>query len=207
MRAMYPQFSLRGGPAGAWWDGWLMPFGSRPVHRYRLVVSYNHAPFEPIAWVVEPEISRRTWPAHRHLFGWGNLCPCYPEDDHWRYGRDDISRYVDLVVLWLGCHIHLEEYGRWPGPESPEADAHGSPTFRSDFGRDEWLARELIRRFGMRQYRLFRPMAGVPLALLEGVDWVPPLPPKPMQRERERMIGAISTRRRRAASSRSGQPR
>jgi hypothetical protein len=168
MAMMYPQFTLRAARAwGIWWDGWLLPFGSRPLRRYRVLVGYNRGRDDPVSWVVDPEISKRTWPRHRHLYGGGNLCPMFPKDRTWRYGRDDISHYLDLVVLWLGCQIHLEEYGRWPGPESPDAHLHGPLTFRSEGNNVERAAHDFIARSGISALRRLLLGLGVPPGLCD----------------------------------------
>jgi hypothetical protein len=170
MATMYPQFAMRVGPNLAWWEGWLQPFRSQRRRLYRVVMAYNGLR-DPLAWIAKPEISRRTWPQHRHLYAIGVVCPRFPADNDWRYGRDDISRYLDLVVLWLGCHIHLEELGRWPGPEAPDAERHGPSSFQSDDERLERLTRAFVARFGMRALRQLLPTAGVPLEVLEREDW------------------------------------
>ena len=170
MATMYPQFSLRVGPNLTWWDGWLQPFRSRWQRRYRVIMAYNGVR-DPLAWIAEPEISRRTWPQHRHLYAIGIVCPHWPADNDWRYGRDDISCYLDLVVLWLGCHVHLEEFFRWPGPEAPDSERHGPRSFQSEGGRLEGLTQTFINRFGMRALRQLLPTAGVPLEILEREDW------------------------------------
>jgi len=171
MAIQYPQFSIRRGPLGTWWDGWLAPFRSRPFLRYRLFLLYSLG-HDPIAWIVQPEISKRTWPCHRHLYGHGNLCPQDPDAPNWEFGQDDLTYYIDLVVLWLGCHIHLEEYGRWPGPEAPRSHLHGTPTFRSPAGVAERLISDFIAKYGLRALRLIRPDHGVPLGLVERIDLV-----------------------------------
>jgi hypothetical protein len=168
MAMMYPQFALWVVPPwGIWWEGWLRPFGSRPLRRYRVLVAYNRGRVEPISWVVDPELSKRTWPRHRHLYGSGNLCPMYPKDHTWSYGRDDISRYLDLVVLWLACQIHLEEYGRWPGPESPDAYRHGPVTFRSQKDEVEQAVQAFITQAGFSALRRLLPGLGVPPGLCD----------------------------------------
>lgn len=165
---MYPQFVLRAHPrVGVWWDGWLMPFASRPLRRFRIVIGYRNTPEDPLSWVVEPEISRRTWPCHRHLYANGTICPRYPDDDDWKFGREDVSHYADLIVLWLGCQIHLEENGWWPGPESPTAERHGPVTFRSEGGQVERAARAFVERAGFKQLQQLMPAHGVPPGLCD----------------------------------------
>jgi len=169
MARQYPQFSLRTGPGGTWWEGWLAPFGSRLFLRYKLVLVYTFGR-DPIAWIADPEVSKRTWPRHRHLYGSGNLCPQDPTAPNWKYGRDDLTHYLDLVVLWLGCHIHVEEFGWWPGPESADSHRHGPPTFRSPGGVAEALIQAFVARHGIRALREKLPNAGVPLWLVERWD-------------------------------------
>ena len=157
---MYPQFALWRLPQGLWWEGWLVPFGSRPLRRFRVVMAYTGFPHDPVCWIVEPEISKRTWPCHRHLYSNGIVCPRLPGDRDWRYGRDDIGCYLDTVVLWIGCHVHLEEFGWWPGPEAPGSDAHGPPSCRSESGRLELGAQRFIQEKGLRALQELAPMKG-----------------------------------------------
>src|SRR5690606_36316666 len=40
-----------------------------------------------------------------------------PRDKTWRIG-DDIISLLDLYTLWALRHLHLVEFGRWPGHQS-----------------------------------------------------------------------------------------
>jgi hypothetical protein len=122
MADWYPAFSLTRIPGRhAYWRGLLRPFRTR-TELFEVVVQYGGRPHHvPVAWVVDPEVSRRTHPAHPHLNANGSLCPFFVPDETYDPRRDDISKLLDLVGDWLRKHIHLQVMGWWPGDEAPHS--------------------------------------------------------------------------------------
>lgn len=59
-----------------------------------------------------------TWIGPRHTnFPDGSICSFEPRDGTWQYG-DSLVTLLDIYTLWAVRHLHLEIYGRWPGPQS-----------------------------------------------------------------------------------------
>lgn len=121
MEERYPKFQIaphhpRSG--GAFWTGWVHPFRPSVTDVFQLEVLYL-AKRDPRVYVVTPQIDRRSYPQHPHLYADGAICSYHPDDGSWVWGRDDISRMVDMTVGWLVEHLCWREFGVWPGEEYP----------------------------------------------------------------------------------------
>ena len=58
------------------------------------------------------------WIGPRHTnFPDGSVCSYEPRDHTWHLG-DSIVSLLDLHTLWALRHLHLEVFGRWPGPQA-----------------------------------------------------------------------------------------
>jgi hypothetical protein len=120
MRLWYPQFHLvvplEGRP---YWTGTLKPYRTRRDTFRIVLVGSACSSGVPKVWCTRPEISKRTYPFHPHLNVDGSLCTFFVPDRTYDPLAHDISRLVDLVGDWLRRHIHLLEFGFWPGDEAP----------------------------------------------------------------------------------------
>lgn len=59
-----------------------------------------------------------TWIGPRHTnFPDGSICAFEPIDGTWQFG-DSLIALLDIYTVWALRHLHLEVYGRWPGPQS-----------------------------------------------------------------------------------------
>jgi hypothetical protein len=64
----------------------------------------------------ESGVTRR-WIGPRHTnFPDGSICSFVPADGTWLYG-DPIIELIDLYTVWAMRHLHLENFGRWPGSQ------------------------------------------------------------------------------------------
>jgi hypothetical protein len=120
MQDWYPQFRLVVPLQGlSHWRGTLQPFRTR-LDRFEVALVYPPTPtYLPKAWVIGPELSRRTHPFHPHLHADGSACTFFAPDRTYDPDRDDISRLLDLTGDWLRRHLFLEAAGWWPGREAP----------------------------------------------------------------------------------------
>lgn len=125
MTDWYPQFTLHlpspwsaaGFRHRRFWRGWVPALGARA---YEIVLDYRpHPSAYPIAWVVQPEISRRTWFDHPHLNPDGSVCAHFLPDRSFDRQRHDLHMLMHLIVVWLNCHVVFSELSYWPGPEAP----------------------------------------------------------------------------------------
>lgn len=58
------------------------------------------------------------WIGPRHTnFPDGSICAFDPLDGTWAFG-DPLVELLDLYSVWAMRHLHLEVFGRWPGPQS-----------------------------------------------------------------------------------------
>lgn len=119
MGERYPKFEIaphhpRSG--GCFWTGWIHPFRPSVTDIYRLEVVY-FPERDPRVYVVTPGIDRESFPRHPHLYSDGAICSYHPDDESWLWGRDDISRMVDMAAGWLVEHLCWREFGLWPGEE------------------------------------------------------------------------------------------
>jgi len=59
-----------------------------------------------------------SWIGPRHTnFPDGSVCAFEPADGTWCFG-DPIVDLLDLFTVWALRHLHLEEFGRWPGHQA-----------------------------------------------------------------------------------------
>lgn len=80
----------------------------------------------PRARVIDPEISRRTYPAHPHPGSNSYACPISPQATDWCWREGATLRYLDQVTLWiLKSAVWILTGGgilasaAWLGPASP----------------------------------------------------------------------------------------
>lgn len=58
------------------------------------------------------------WIGPRHTnFPDGSICAFHPADHTWLIG-DSIVELLDIYTVWALRHLHLEVFGRWPGPQA-----------------------------------------------------------------------------------------
>lgn len=55
-------------------------------------------------------------PRHTN-YGDGSICAFDESDGTWTYG-DSLVTLLDLYTGWAVRHLHLERFGRWPGPQA-----------------------------------------------------------------------------------------
>ena len=59
-----------------------------------------------------------TWIGPRHTnFPDGSVCAFEPADETWVFG-DPTIELLDLYTVWALRHLHLQIFGRWPGPQA-----------------------------------------------------------------------------------------
>ena len=66
-------------------------------------------------WMVPGKLIKWIGPRHTN-FPDGSICAFNPKDRTWVPG-DDVTNLIDLYSNWAVCHLHLEKFGRWPGPQ------------------------------------------------------------------------------------------
>lgn len=58
------------------------------------------------------------WIGPRHTnFPDGSICAFDPADGTWVFGNSIVG-LLDLYTVWALRHLHLESFGRWPGPQA-----------------------------------------------------------------------------------------
>jgi hypothetical protein len=58
------------------------------------------------------------WIGPRHTnFPDGSICAFEPLDGTWEFG-DPLVDLLDIYTLWAVRHLHLQQFGRWPGYQS-----------------------------------------------------------------------------------------
>lgn len=73
-----------------------------------------------------------TWIGPRHTnFPDGSICAFEPIDNTWQFG-DSLITLLDIYTVWALRHLHLEIYGRWPGPQSVAPPYERMQEVRSD---------------------------------------------------------------------------
>lgn len=59
-----------------------------------------------------------SWIGPRHTnYPDGSVCAFDGTDGSWQYG-DDFVKLLDFYTVWAVRHLHLEWFGRWPGPQA-----------------------------------------------------------------------------------------
>lgn len=63
-------------------------------------------------------LSEPTWIGPRHTnYPDGSICAFEPKDGTWAAGNS-IVKLLDIYTLWALRHLHLNEFGKWPGYQS-----------------------------------------------------------------------------------------
>ncbi len=83
---------------------------------YQVQVRYRRPPGVPMARCINPEVSRKTHPAHPHLYADGSVCPFLPSSKRWAWGENTLVDFVDDVAIWVAKHQVYEVTGKWIGP-------------------------------------------------------------------------------------------
>jgi hypothetical protein len=72
------------------------------------------------------------WIGPRHTnFPDGSVCAFEPLDQTWRMG-ESMTALLDLYTVWAFRHLHLELFGRWPGPQSVRHPFERRTEFRAN---------------------------------------------------------------------------
>lgn len=75
------------------------------------------AAVKPRAWAFWGAGDSARWVGPRHTnFPDGSICAFGEDDGSWAAG-DDLSKLVDLYMVWVVCQLHLREFRRWPGQQ------------------------------------------------------------------------------------------
>jgi hypothetical protein len=61
----------------------------------------------------------------------GSVCGFDQADGTWKFG-DSVVKLLDIYTLWALRHLHLREYGRWPGPQRAHHACERMIEFRDD---------------------------------------------------------------------------
>ncbi len=74
---------------------------------------------EVLSWAFWAQpLGYREWIGPRHTnFPDGSICAFEPMDRTWKFG-DPLVRLLDIYTLWAVRHLHLRQFGRWPGYQS-----------------------------------------------------------------------------------------
>jgi len=111
----YPQLIVRPAPATLWLEMHLYPLSGYARGSF-LLIGYPLDALLPIqswAWWTDG-----LWIGPRHTnYGHASVCAYEPSDGTWARGRELVS-LLDLIATWVVRHIHLLEYGRWPGGQA-----------------------------------------------------------------------------------------
>lgn len=82
---------------------------------------------QPKVFVINPEISVRTYPYHPHMYtGNGSwACPLSPQDRGWKWEKGATVAYLDQVAIWLlktavwaRTGAGIAGLGKWIGPHT-----------------------------------------------------------------------------------------
>lgn len=83
---------------------------------FHLDACHRPPPAPPLVRSIDPEISRRRFPEHPHLYGeTGELCPLFPPDVPIGTEPITLADYLDQVALYLVKHQVWEETAKWIG--------------------------------------------------------------------------------------------
>ena len=112
----------------------LMPHLKLPQQAYIVDLIYRPPrktaiwPIQPMAQIINPEISVRTYPNHPHMYlGKGSswACPLSPQDKSWKLCKGATVKYLDQVSLWLlktmvwiSTGAGVAGLGKWIGPDT-----------------------------------------------------------------------------------------
>lgn len=84
---------------------------SRMDSSFKLKVLSFQPPQEPRVICLAPDISRRTFRSHPHLFGEDALCPYCPSEGLLEWGKHTMTRFLDYTSIWLAKHLVWERTG------------------------------------------------------------------------------------------------
>lgn len=118
IRGAYPDAQVWQKEDGLWLltESRLLP-GLRQTAIFLTGLSYTAAIVHGWGFWSGP-LSGPTWIGPRHTnFPIGSICAFHPSDGTWIVG-DPIVELLDLYTLWALRHLHLEVFGRWPGPQA-----------------------------------------------------------------------------------------
>ena len=91
--------------------------GLRKRAWFLIGVSYEHAVIRSWAFWVDA-LGLPAWIGPRHTnYDDGSICAFEPADGSWGF-QEGLVQLVDLYTLWAVRHLHLEVFGRWPGPQA-----------------------------------------------------------------------------------------
>lgn len=94
---------------------------------YRPLAKNAAWPVQPLARIINPEISAQTYPKHPHMYrGNGSwACPLSPQDKRWTWGKRATVSYLDQVAIWLlktavwiATGAGTAGLGRWIGQDT-----------------------------------------------------------------------------------------
>lgn len=95
---------------------------------YRSQLKNATGPTQPKAFIINPEISVRTYPYHPHMYNnyYGSwACPLSPQDKSWSWGEGASVKYLDQVAIWLlktsvwsKTGAGIAGLGRWVGNDT-----------------------------------------------------------------------------------------
>lgn len=94
-----------------------------PSAAFLVEAAFHPAPRYPVVRVLDPEVSRRTYPDHPHFYHPDVVCPFFPGDGTWRWSKDLVVDYFDHVAVWLvKSSVWLATrartgIGTWIGPD------------------------------------------------------------------------------------------
>jgi len=112
----------------------LLPNLKLPQETYLVDLVYRPSPrdaswpTQPKAFIMNPEVSVRTYPRHPHMYvgssgSWA--CPLSPQDTQWRWKRGATVAYLDQVAIWLlktavwaRTGAGLAGMGKWIGSDT-----------------------------------------------------------------------------------------
>lgn len=110
------------------------------------------------SWGFWHSVAGSTWIGPRHTnFPDGSICAFDPTDGTWRVG-DPIVELLDLYTLWAVRHLHLQVFGRWPGPQAAPHPYERISELRADeycgCGASDKLYGECCRDADLRRDRV-----------------------------------------------------
>lgn len=105
--------------------------GKLEPQAYAAVVELRPPPTYPRAWVVSPDISRRTFPDHPHMYPDGAACPFYPPDRTWTWANTPAQFLHQLAIWLLKTQVWIAN-GRWIGPDVGHRFGERPPLRRDD---------------------------------------------------------------------------
>lgn len=91
----------------------LLP-GLREHAMFLTGISYTGRLVRSWAFWADP-MAYPSWIGPRHTnFPDGSVCAFEPSDDTWQFGERLVT-LLDLYSIWAIRHLHLRQFGRWPG--------------------------------------------------------------------------------------------